>query len=223
MFNRTPIDVIKSLRRGQTDRTSLLTTVFSELKEEVKSPDFAVKANAVKKLFVLSSEGYDMEWASFHILELMSSKVFAQKRTGLICASQCFRSDSNLLVLTTNLFRKDLISPDFLETCAVLNCLSCVITADLARELLDESVALLSNTRFVVRKKVVSLFLKIFLLYPEALETAFVSLVERLRDDHPGVVAATVNTIFELARHHPKYVLFTAEELYKLLLSTHSN
>jgi hypothetical protein len=53
MFTRTPTDIIKGLRKGKVDRTSFLTTVFSEIREEVKSPDLLVKTNAIHKLFVV--------------------------------------------------------------------------------------------------------------------------------------------------------------------------
>jgi hypothetical protein len=47
MFNRTPVDVIKGLRKGKVERSSFLTTVFSEIKNEIVSSDFAVKTNAI--------------------------------------------------------------------------------------------------------------------------------------------------------------------------------
>lgn len=50
--------------------------------------------------------GYDMSWASFHILEVMSSQRFHHKAIGYLAAGQSFREDTDVLMLTTNLLKK---------------------------------------------------------------------------------------------------------------------
>ena len=50
--------------------------------------------------------GYDMSWASFHVIEVMSSAKFPQKQTGYLAAIQSFRQDTDVLMLTTNLLKK---------------------------------------------------------------------------------------------------------------------
>lgn len=50
--------------------------------------------------------GYDMSWASFHVLEVMSSPKHHQKRVGYLGAMQSFRSDTEVLMLATNLLKK---------------------------------------------------------------------------------------------------------------------
>jgi AP-3 complex subunit delta-1 len=50
--------------------------------------------------------GYDMSWASFHVLEVMSSTKYAQKRVGYLGAVQSFRPDTEVLMLATNLLKK---------------------------------------------------------------------------------------------------------------------
>jgi hypothetical protein len=54
------------------------------LQDELTGKDKSqqVKANAILKLTYLQMLGYDMSWASFHIVEVMSSPGFAQKRIG---------------------------------------------------------------------------------------------------------------------------------------------
>mmetsp|Transcript_24027 Transcript_24027/g.42681 ORF Transcript_24027/g.42681 Transcript_24027/m.42681 type:complete len:692 (+) Transcript_24027:1763-3838(+) len=223
MFTRTPTDIIKGLRKGKVDRTSFLTTVFSEIREEVKSAELIVKANAIHKLFVLSLEGYDMQWACFYMLELMSSQKFSHKRIGFLAASHSFAHNQDILMLTTNLFKRESANSNYLETSLAVNCLACIINADLARDLLTDFTSLITTSRPILRKKVTILFFKIFLNYPESLNSAFERIAERLRDDNPSVVLGAVNTIFEVARKNPQYVLFTVRSLHDLLLSTTSN
>ena len=50
--------------------------------------------------------GYDMSWASFHIVEVMSSPRIHLKSIGYLAASQSFNQDTDVLMLTTNLLKK---------------------------------------------------------------------------------------------------------------------
>lgn len=50
--------------------------------------------------------GYDMNWASFHVVEVMSSPKFHLKCVGYLAASQSFSKDTDVLMLTTNLLKK---------------------------------------------------------------------------------------------------------------------
>jgi AP-3 complex subunit delta-1 len=50
--------------------------------------------------------GYDMSWASFHALEVMSSQNFSEKRVGYLAAIQSFRPDTEVLMLAENLLKK---------------------------------------------------------------------------------------------------------------------
>lgn len=220
---KTATDVIKGLRKGKVDRTAFLTTIYSEIREEVKNNDLSVKTNAIRKLFILALEGYDMEWASFHILEVMSSPRFSQKHSGLLAASQCFKPNSDILFLATNFFRRELVASNYLDTCIAVNSLACIVNSDMSKELMNDCLVLLNTSKPILRKKVSFLFFKLFIQHPEGLATCFERLVEKLKDENNGVVLGTVNTIFELARHNPSFVLFTAKDLYELLNTTNNN
>ncbi len=50
--------------------------------------------------------GHDMSWASFNVLEVMSSAKYPQKRLGYLGAVQSFRPDTEVLMLATNLLKK---------------------------------------------------------------------------------------------------------------------
>ena len=50
--------------------------------------------------------GYDMSWASFHIVEVMSSPKIHLKSVGYLGAIQSFNEDTDVLMLTTNLLKK---------------------------------------------------------------------------------------------------------------------
>lgn len=50
--------------------------------------------------------GYDMSWASFHVVEVMASSRFHLKSMGYLAATQSFEQDTDVLMLTTNLLKK---------------------------------------------------------------------------------------------------------------------
>lgn len=50
--------------------------------------------------------GYDMSWAAFNIIEVMSQPKFTPKRIGYLAASQSFNEKTEVITLVTNLIRK---------------------------------------------------------------------------------------------------------------------
>lgn len=92
--------------------------------------------------FQLQMLGYDISWAIFNIIEVMSSNKFTYKRIGYLAASQSFHADSELLMLTTNMIRKDLNAQNQYEAGLALSGLSCFISHDLARDLANDIMTL---------------------------------------------------------------------------------
>lgn len=64
------------------------------------------RATALLKLIYLEMFGYDMSWAAFNVLEVMSSAKYLQKRVGYLGAVQSFRPDTEVLMLATNMLKK---------------------------------------------------------------------------------------------------------------------
>lgn len=182
-----------------------------------------MKANAVCKLTYLQMLGYDISWAAFNIIEVMSASKFTFKRIGYLAASQCFHEGTDVIMLTTNQIRKDLSSPSQYDTGVALTGLSCFVTPDLARDLANDIMTLMSHTKPYIRKKAVLIMYKVFLKYPESLRPAFPRLKEKLEDPDPGVQSAAVNVICELARRNPKNYLSLAPLFFKLMTSSTNN
>lgn len=89
--------------------------------------------------------GYDISWAGFNIIEVMSSSRFTCKRIGYLAASQSFHADSELLMLMTNMIRKDLNSQNQYDAGVALSGLSCFISADLSRDLANDIMTLVCD------------------------------------------------------------------------------
>ena len=65
-----------------------------------------------------------------------------------MAASQCFHTDTDVLMLATNLIRKDLASQHPYDAGVALSGLSCFITTDLARDLANDIFSLVSTAIF---------------------------------------------------------------------------
>lgn len=51
-------------------------------------------------------EDFDISWANFDILQLMSSQIFHAKNVAFTTASLTFNANSDCLIMTINLFKK---------------------------------------------------------------------------------------------------------------------
>lgn len=68
-----------------------------------------------------------------------------------MAASQCFYDGTDVLMLATNLIRKDLHSAVMYETGTALGAFSCFVTLDLARDLSSDVVNLVRSLYYHFR------------------------------------------------------------------------
>jgi len=223
MFDKNLTDLVRGIRNNRDNEGKYIAQCLEEIKQELRQHNIAVKANAVSKLTYLQMLGYDISWAGFNIIEVMSSTKFTEKRIGYLAASQSFHQDTEVLMLATNMIRKDLNATSQYEAGLTLSSLSCFLSPDLARDLANDIMSLLTSTKPYLRKKGVLLLYKVFLRYPDALRPAFPRLKEKLEDVDPGVQSAAVNVICELARKNPKNYLSLAPTFFKLMTSSTNN
>nr|CAD7424669.1 unnamed protein product [Timema monikensis] len=268
MFDKNLTDLVRGIRNNKDNEAKYIAQCIEEIKQELRQDNIAVKSNAVAKLTYVSMIetvelnttstlanyatklqmlGYDISWAGFNIIEVMSSSKFTYKRIGYLASSQCFHTDTELLMLTTNMIRKDLNSQNQYDAGLALSGLSCFISPDLARDLANDIMTLVScfiavgpkitllpspeckqwseltSTKPYLRKKAVLMMYKVFLRFPEALRPAFPRLKEKLEDPDSGVQSAAVNVVCELARKNPKNYLSLAPVFFKLMTSSTNN
>lgn len=110
LFDKNQSDLVRGIRNNKDNEHKYITQCIEEIKEELKQDNLSVKANAIAKLNYLQMLGYDISWAAFNVIEVMSSVKFTHKRIGYLCASQCFHENMDVMMLTTNMIRKDLHS-----------------------------------------------------------------------------------------------------------------
>jgi AP-3 complex subunit delta-1 len=225
MFEKSLVDLIRGLRSHKGDEPEYIQSALKECRSEIRSQDMDIKATALLKLIYLEMFGYDMTWAAFNVLEVMSSAKHAQKRVGYLGAVQSIRPDTDVLMLATNLLKKDLTSPLIPIMSLPLITLPHIITSSLALSVLADLLPRLSHSQPVVRKKTIVTLYRLALVYPETLRVAWPKIKERLLDEQEdsSVTAATVNVVCELGWRRPKDFLSLAPRLFDLLIDGRNN
>lgn len=223
LFDKNLTDLVRGIRNNKNNEAKFITQCIEEIKDELKIPNVNAKANAVAKLTYLQMLGYDIGWAAFNIIEVMSSERFTHKRIGYLAASQCFSNNTEVLMLTINMIRRDLCARNVYETGCAMSGLSCFVSNEIGRELFNDVHRLLSSTKPYLRKKAVLLMFKILTVFPDTLSEVLPKLEEKLEDPDQGVQSSVINVICELARKNPKDFIHLEGTLYKLMENSSNN
>lgn len=225
MFEKSLYDLIRGLRNHKGNERAYIQASLRECRREIKSQDMDLKAIALLKLAYLEMFGHDMSWASFNVLEVMSSQKYPQKRVGYLAAVQSFRPDTEVLMLAENLLKKDLSSPMPPTIGLPLISIPHVISAPMANSLLSDLLPRLSHSHPGIRKKAVVTLYRLALVFPETLRPAWPRIKERLmdEDEDASVTAAVVNVVCELGSRRPADFLPLAPRLFELLVDGSNN
>lgn len=115
----SPQEVSSHLYTWDTFQAKYISQCMEDIKQELRQDNLSVKSNAIAKLtyviywsfhslnntdwlkFQLQMLGYDISWAGFNIIEVMSSNKFTLKRIGYLAASQSFHCDSEVFFIFT--------------------------------------------------------------------------------------------------------------------------
>ncbi|KAF1942678.1 Adaptor protein complex AP-3 delta subunit [Clathrospora elynae] len=225
MFEKSLYDLIRGLRNHKGSEREYIAESLKECRKEIRTNDMDLKATALLKLTYLEMFGHDMSWASFNVLEVMSSSKFKQKRTGYLAAVQSFRRDTEVLVLAENQLKKDIMSSSPQYIALPLGAIPHVINPSMANSVLSDLIPRLTHSHAMVRKKTVVTLYRLALVYPETLRPAWPKIKERLLDDNEdsGVTAAIVNVVCELGWRRPQDFLPLAPRLFDLLVEGGNN
>ena len=80
-------------------------------------------------------------------------RMLRAKRIGFLAAQQCFHESTDVLLLTTNLFRRTFASSSPHEVCLGIHALAKIATPELSRDLLTEVSSMLSSSRSQFRSQ----------------------------------------------------------------------
>ncbi|CAN3375321.1 hypothetical protein DIURU_002113 [Diutina rugosa] len=226
-FEKSLNDLIKGIRSKSKDSPEALSqfidAALAECRSELRQTDLETKAMAILKLAYLEMYGFDMSWANFSILEVMSSNNFQYKRIGYLAAIQSFKNEQDLLILATNQFKKDLNSKNHAEIGLALSGIATIVTPNLSKDINDDVLMKLSHSNPYVRKKAILAMYKIFLQFPDSLRQNFSRIIEKLDDNDVAVVSACVNVICEISKKNPKIFVNYLPKFFTILEETKNN
>jgi AP-3 complex subunit delta-1 len=224
-FEKDLYDLIRGLRNHKGTEKEYIAASIKECRKEIRSNDMDLKSTALMKLTYLEMFGHDMSWASFNVLEVMSSPKYRHKRTGYLAAVQSFRRDTEVLMLAENQLKKDISSPTPTVISLPLGAIPHVINPSMANSVLSDLLPRLTHSSPAIRKKTVVTLYRLALVYPETLRPAWPKIKERLQDENedPSVTAAIVNVICELGWRRPQDYLPLAPRLFDLLVEGGNN
>jgi AP-3 complex subunit delta-1 len=225
MFEKSLYDLIQGLRRHKGSEASYIQESIQECRKEIRTNDMDLKSTALMKLTYLEMFGHDMSWASFNVLEVMSSPKYRHKRTGYLAAVQSFRRDTEVLMLAENQLKKDISSPTPTVISLPLGAIPHVVNPSMANSILGDLLPRLTHSHASIRKKTVATLYRLALVYPETLRPAWPKIRERLLDENedPSVTAAIVNVVCELGWRRPQDFLALAPRLFDLLVAGGNN
>jgi AP-3 complex subunit delta-1 len=224
-FEKDLYDLIRGLRNHKGTEKEYIAASIKECRKEIRGNDMDLKSTALMKLTYLEMFGHDMSWASFNVLEVMSSPKYRHKRTGYLAAVQSFRRDTEVLMLAENQLKKDIASPTPTVISLPLGAIPHVINPSMANSVLSDLLPRLTHSSPAIRKKTVVTLYRLALVYPETLRPAWPKIKERLQDERedPSVTAAIVNVICELGWRRPQDYLPLAPRLFDLLVEGGNN
>jgi AP-3 complex subunit delta-1 len=218
MFENTQTDLIRGLR---THKYSLDYIEKSLLQIQVEITKPKLRANAIQKLLVFHLLGRNIQWAAFHIIQAMS--ITEEKKLGYMAAAIAFNQNSPILIMATNVIKKDLSSNNVKDVLMAMHTLAQICSSDLARDLYGDVVTMLNHSNTNVRKRAILVLYRMFVNYPACIPICFPRLQTKLDDDDPAVVSCCVTVICELGRSNPKQYLNLAPQLFSLFVSSANN
>ncbi|KAJ3769716.1 hypothetical protein FB446DRAFT_648188 [Lentinula raphanica] len=171
MWERTFQDLIRGLSgANKADESKFIAKAIEEIGQEVRRDDMELKSGAALELTCLDMMGYDICWASFHVVEVMCSPKL--HLNGYVSAIQALDQDTDVSMLTTNLLKKVRFNVFSSKYC-------CDFTPDLARGLSPELIKMLTYPHLEIRKRVLALF-KLVKRYPEVSQQVISRLQDRI-------------------------------------------
>ncbi len=109
------------------------------------------------------------------------------------------------------------------EAGLAVNCISNIVTEELAKDLLPEITHLTKHSQPYLRKKAILCLFKAFIKYPQGLRLTFEHIEKSLQDSDSSVVSCAVNVITELSDKNPRNYLHLAPAFFDLLTNSSNN
>ena len=223
LLQNSLVEIQRLIKSRKNKEAEIISDAIADIKNELTSADLHIKVCAIAKLSYFSMLGYNADYGAFSIIEIIANTNFKYKRIGYRAASIVFHHKLSVLPLMTAQLRKDLTSPTPYEVKLALYCLSSICTVELAKDLTQDVLSLLSHNTAYIRSHAVLCLYSISLVYPESRSLITEKFKEKIDIIHsnyekdPVMYNSIINVCSELARHDQTKYFTLVKPLFRMV------
>ena len=201
-------EFIKRIRACKTldEERSLCNKESAEIRNLKKETAQKLAVRSMTKCMAMSLLGYQTEFIHMTCISLLASQNFTQKRLAYLGICMLLDEKSDILLLSSNIIKKDLSSNNKYIVAAALNTIGEIGTPDMCRDTCPEIIKCLNSTNNYIKKKAALALSKVVKSCPELIETVQQNLGTIFEDKNHGVLLAGLALAEQIFKAEPKII-----------------
>ena len=201
-------EFIKRIRACKTldEERSLCNKESAEIRNLKKETAQKLAVRSMTKCMAMSLLGYQTEFIHMTCITLLASQNFTQKRLAYLGICMLLDEKSDILLLSSNIIKKDLSSNNKYIVAAALNTIGEIGTPDMCRDTCPEIIKCLNSTNVYIKKKAALALSKVVKSCPELIDTVQQNLSTIFEDKNHGVLLAGLALAEQVFKAEPKTI-----------------
>ena len=201
-------EFIKRIRACKTldEERSLCNKESAEIRNLKKETAHKLAVRSMTKCMAMSLLGYQTEFIHMTCISLLASQNFTQKRLAYLGICMLLDEKSDILLLSSNIIKKDLTSNNKYIVAAALTTIGEIGTPDMCRDTCPEIIKCLNSTNPYIKKKAALALSKVVRSCPELVETVEQNLGTIFEDKNHGVLLSGLALVEQVFKAEPKTV-----------------
>ena len=181
------IKQVKNANSAEEERILIANESASIRNDFGQSNTETLRENLLKLIFI-HLLGYPSYFGQMASIQMINMGGYEDKRVGYLAMSLFLHESSDLLLLTVNSIKNDVVNPNpYIAGLAITFCGNCCCDP-LARDVFPELVPFLTHENPYIRKKVCLSMIKMISLVPDLIEDMVKSLPSLLVSNDHGVL-----------------------------------
>ena len=201
-------EFIKRIRACKTldEERSLCNKESAEIRNLKKETAQKLAVRSMTKCMAMSLLGYQTEFIHMTCISLLASQNFTQKRLAYLGICMLLDEKSDILLLSSNIIKKDLSSNNKYIVAAALTTIGEIGTPDMCRDTCPEIIKCLNSTNPYIKKKAALALSKVVRSCPELIETVEQNLGTIFEDKNHGVLLSGLALVEQVFKAEPKAI-----------------
>ena len=201
-------EFIKRIRACKTldEERSLCNKESAEIRNLKKETAQKLAVRSMTKCMAMSLLGYQTEFIHMTCISLLASQNFTQKRLAYLGICMLLDEKSDILLLSSNIIKKDLSSNNKYIVAAALTTIGEIGTPDMCRDTCPEIIKCLNSTNPYIKKKAALALSKVVRSCPELIETVENNLATIFEDKNHGVLLSGLALVEQVFKAEPRAV-----------------